>query len=995
MRTSDSQRDPFWNARAKAAMLGAFNPAQLLNPTSEIDLPALKQLATECDEVCLDGLTSWILKPEIRFNVLQDAERDDLLELIADTLPAPEDRFGQMLQHLLRYGSTLKLLPMGDLGLLRSALQFIGPALDPVSVRTATQHIDLLLSRQDVEQAEQILLPRKLIGRKTELQKMQRYLRAPMGVAAEHIFWVTGVGGSGKSALLAELARKLRGKRWSGTPVLQIDFDRPAFYRGTLTSLMMELSRQLEMHFPHMEPALAAYRRAARLSVSDSEILKSVSFESINVREHEASSAWQQEMRQHLPISRKLVLFLDTAEEVGQSSNFDLAGLRRWLRQLRAREGLLDLRVVVSGRAFHSDQLALIPSRHRLELGDLAPADASMLLQSLLERKNARGDFPLAQLVNMIGGNPLSIKILAEHLIDGGESAANELLGDRTNFDRRFAQSFLYKRILGRLRTEEQDLVKVAHPGLVLRRVTPDLIRQVLAAPCGIGELDHARSRSLFRQLSGQVWLVQSTTNPDVVIHRRDLRRLMLQSMTVQDTARALEIHREAAEYYKRLRDPFMTPEEQAIEGLYHALFVPDTEFPTDDVLDTFARTLGEDLDTLPIRARAHVKLQLQRDLYKAEQQSLPAADLKLYRSMQRRKSLVLEGNSTPIAYNPAAPRQTTTGVDRRVLVSDLHAAFESGDLRTVARNSTHAVSAFADSLIRGHPEKNQADFTESAIWRAAMASMGHGTFVAALLETLPRVANRMSDHASIGASADALSVADAYNMLFRLHGADCPSSFSSSTVYRSLRLRTTQSLRRLQLLEEPQDTVVEIPVRLLRDLSVYHAALFEAKPRHDNIALDRSGEGDLNRLRMLRESNLGVTLSDLDQSSKRESTLTIYDAGNITPLFKDILIGRLPEVYVLVRVVARDCPLDVLVEFAAQAAQDRLWPVELGPNALRINLPEDRERWSATLIATVDRFGLLRSFVDWLEDRGRLKGRQQMLVGAVRTYELRLRQFI
>lgn len=988
--------DSLWRARAKAATLGAFDPTQLLNPASESDLNSLERLAADCDEVVRGPQTRWILKPEIRSRVLRDAGRDELLNLITDTHPASGDQLGRVLQNILRDGATATRLPVGDLGVLRTAFQFVSPALNTSDMREAAQQVDLLLSRQDAEQAERVLLPRQLVGRRAELAKMQRFMRSPPGVAAEHTLWITGVGGSGKSALLAEFARVLRGKAWRGTPVLQIDFDRPAFYRGTLTTLMMEVSRQLEMHFPQMEPALSAYRRAARLGATDTEFLKSSSFEASNVSMHEAASAWKQAMRQHLPIQSRLVLVLDTAEEVGQSSDFDLAGLRRWLRQLRTREGFPELRVILSGRAFHADELSLVPRRHRLELGDLTPPDAVKLLQSLLERRNVESNFPLAELVDMLGGNPLSMKILAEHLAEGGKRAARELLDDRTGFDRRFAQSFLYKRILGRLRTEDQDLVKVAHPGLVLRRVTPHLIQYVLAAPCEIGSVDEARSRALFRQLSGQVWLVQSTANPDIVIHRRDLRRLMLQAMTAEDTVRALAIHRAAAEYYRQERDPFMTREEQRIEGLYHALFAPDARFPDGDLLDSFARTLGEDLETVPLRARSHVKLQLRRELTAAEQLVLSDDDLKLYHSVQQRKSLKLTGESAPLAYARPAPPQATAEVDTRVLVSDLQAAFESGDLRVVARSAPSTVRVFADSLLRDDMSKIEADLTESVIWRAAVASMGQESFVSALQETLPAVAGRDWNFITIGTSRVALSASDAYRMLFRLHGADCPPPFSDSTQYRrSSRVTATQSLRRFQLLDEPKDNFVEIPLRLLRDLAANHAAFFRTGPRSNKISLDKSAERDLLELHRLREAKRRVTLSDLDQSSKRESTIAIYDAGELPSEAKDLLVGRLPEIYVLVRIAARVCPSDVLVEFAAQAAQDSLWPIELAPEALRANLDDDRERWTATLVAIVDRFGLLRRFVDWLEDRGRLKGRQQLLVRTVRDYELRLRQFL
>lgn len=990
----DQQRDGAWRARGVAATLGEFDPSQLLDLANEEDLASLEQLATECDEIGRDGNTRWILKPAVRTRVFGEVARGDLLDLIRETRPAGGDELGRLLQDILRDGApNVNSLP-ADLGLLRTALRFVAPALGTLAADEAERQVDLQLSRQDVDQAVRVLLPRQLVGRNVELGKLRRYVAARPGVSAEDILWVTGVGGSGKSALLAELARTLRGDDWNGTPVLQVDFDRPAFYRGTLTTLMMELSRQLELHFPHMKPALSSYRRAARSGASATVSQKFSNFEAVQGREHQASSAWQREMREHLPIKNRLVLIFDTAEEVGLSSDFDLEGLRSWLRQLRTREGLPNLRVVLSGRAFSADQLALVPSSQQLPLVDLDLADAVALLQLLLESKNVSHDFPLADLVDMLGGNPLSLKILANYLAEGDEHTARDLLADRSGFDKRFAQSFLYKRILGRLRTEDQELVKLAHPGLLLRRVTPFLIQHVLAVPCDLGDLDAVRSRTLFQRLAGQVWLVQGTANPDVVFHRRDLRRLMLQAMSAEDMMRALAIHCAAADYYGQDRDPFMTREEQAVEKVYHSLFAPEASIPELDMLEAVARTLGEDLDTVPLLVRSRIKLALGRELSAAEELAMPAGDLALYRSLQSRKALKVKGQiGAGVPYS--APRLAGAD-DSRLRESELHAAFESGYLRVVARAAPATVAAFAQSLmLRGDRVDLQSDLTESTVWRAALSSMGRKDFVAALLKTLPDLGTRSWEVLIDGRSHSPLTAGDVYRMLFRLHGADCPADARNATWYRSSRISQTQDLRQFQLVGETAGSMVEIPVRLLRDLAADYATFFATETLQDVLSPDRTAWADLERQRDLRDHNAPMTLSALDQLGNRDGALLLRLGMALPPQAKVLLIGRLPEVHVLVRVAARACKANVLLDFAAEAARDRLWPVELGPSQLRHTLEIDRERWTATLITVVDRFGLLRGFVDWLEDRGRLKGRSLMLVRTVRDYELRLRQFI
>lgn len=997
------------HVRAQVATLGAFDPSELLNPGDENHLIALQKLAPECDEVFEGGRALWMLRPDVRARTLHDLSREDLPRLLDTVQPAADDRFGQLLRAVLRKQAVeSSSISIAELGMLRTALQLAGPALD---TNDAARQVDLLLSRRGAEQATRVLLPRQLIGRDRELRKLRRFVAEDAGLIAENILWVTGAGGSGKSALLARFASSLRGTDWRGTPVLHIDFDRPAF-RGTLASLMMELSRQLELFFPEMQPALSNFRRAMRSQ--DASPSEPSGFDQTQRREHHSSSTWRVCMKDHLPIKCELVLILDTAEELGVSSQFaaeevglsnqfDLGSLRRWLRHLRVREGLPKLKVVLSGRAFEDDQIALVPRSHRIELGDLQHSSAIALLASLLESKGAAEPLPLPQLVDMLGGNPLLLKILAAYLAEGGAQAAEELLSDRKDFDKRFAQSFLYKRILGRLRTDDRDLVRVAHPGLVLRRVTPELIQHVLARPCGLGNIGSLRARELFDRLAGQVWLVQGTTNPKVVVHRRDLRRLMLQVMTAEDEETALAIHWAAAEYYLRGLDPTLTPEEQRLEGLYHQLFTPGAKRPDPGILDAFARTLGEDLDSMPLALRAGIKLELGRKLSQAELTTLTESEQELYRSSEERKEVQRSGvsaQSGPAPPTLAAVTPFPAG-DSRVGLSQLHAAFEAGDLVPPIRIAKLAAEQFARSIVNGEIEESYSDFTESAVWRAALATLRQvpDLFIGSLLEDLATVqdmgtySQRLWNRQIIGASRGRLSVGEAYRMLFRLHGADCPEPPDARAAYYP---QTTvfgfQDLRRFQLRDKEPGEYAQIPVRLLRDLSSEYRSFFADSSVRDLLYVDKTY---LEAQERLLAKDGSVTLHDLIQLDSNQGSVTIRDTERIPRGGKDILLGRLPEIYPLVRAAARAASMDSLLAFASEAGKHPLWPVELAMPRLKEALATEREQWTATLIACVDRFGMLRRFVDFLKDRNRLSRHEKLLLMIVHNYELRLRHFI
>ena len=979
-------------ARAQAATLGAFNPSRLLNPGKKSHLDALQKLAHDCAEVMEDGKALWLLNPDVRAQTLRDLASDELSIALNSVRPARGDRLGQLLHEVL-HGTKIESgkFQMQELGVLRTALHFASSVRD---TKESVREIDRLLSRRDVEQATQALLPSRLVGRNAQLTKLRDFVHGDAGVAAEQIMWITGAGGSGKSALLAKFADAMRA---ANVPVIQIDFDRPAMYSGSLTTLMMEVSRQMEVCFPEMEAALSNYRRKIR--TAESVQTDPGGYEQVQLKEQRRTSVWQACMAGCLPIDREVVLILDTAEEVGLSSEFDIEGLRRWLRLLRTQDGLPKLRTVLSGRAFEADELALVPDDRKIELRDLAPGGAVSLLRMFLERKKVTGDIPLDDLVEMLGGNPLMLKILAEYVAEGGRDCATDLLADRQEFDRQFAQAFLYKRILGRIRTHEEDLVKLAHPGLILRRVTPHLIQHVLAGPCGLGDIGDARARELFQRLAGQVWLVQRTTNPDVVVHRRDLRRLMLQAMTAKDESTALQIHTAAANYYLEGKDPLLTPQEQQLEGMYHQLFIPGAQPPDPERLEAFARTIGEDLDSAPLPVRARIKLDLRRKLTAAEEQVLSANEQALYQSNLDRKALRTKGVAT--RENLFSPGSRILQLDdARVAVAELHAAFEQGALDMLAPGTTAAIQEFAGAIAQGNAKYFGEDFTQSAAWRCAIATLRHrdDPLVPALLATMTDLRNpQVWDRPVIGSPSRALSPANAYQMLFRLHGADLP---QSTEPWRfgdpSSRVFLTQELRNFQLRDKrPVETPV-VSTRLLRDLSEEFRKYFSGQGEQP-IQLDKEAAMDLAAQYDLEGKDGPVRLNALDHLGGRNGGVLILDMENMDREAKDIFIGPLPEIYPLVRAAARACKPESLLAFAADAGKEHaLWPIELSRNHLKPALASQREQWTATLITIADRFGLLRRFIDWLEDRNpRLSRRHKHLLQTVRDYELRLRQFI
>lgn len=968
---------------AKAAILGAFSPLKLLDLADPVQLAALKVLANDCIEVSHGDQPQWQLTPDARSRtLLRLRDTDRLMQEASAANPASTDRIGHFLKKILAGENIARhRVHDRDLGPLRTALQFAKPVVDRAE---DANWLDGQVAKKDAEEAVRTLLPKRLIGRSRQLARLRKFVFENTGLADDFVFWLTGVGGVGKSALLAQLVKSLRGTNWNGVPVLTIDFDRPAFYQGRLAAIFLEIARQLELFRPDMGPALSRFRDAVRKNESSSSGDK---FHDRATATIALLSAWKECLRDHLPLQGEVVIIFDTLEEVATSSNLSLHELTSCLHRLKA-AGVPKLRPIFSGRAFHPEFSRGLPVHSLLALEDLGPAAALTLLQRMLVETTAFSEEALKQLVSMLGGNPLMLKILAVHLRAGGEAAATELLNDRSVFDKQFAQTFLYRRLLGRIRTDDPDLVKVAHPGLILRRVTPDLIQKVLAVPCGLKDVNSARANALFEKLSQQVWLVQSAGD-NAVLHRKDLRRLMLQSMSALDAETAQEVHVRAVAYYSEYLDPVLTHEQQRIEYYYHRLFTPAAELPPQDALSAFVRALGEDIETLPERWRASVKVGTKQKLADAESKALPAAEASRYAGDEEERTISARGYSAQV--NQAAIADNFGVLDAETLAVRMQNAYESGDLNLVSSNARRLVAAFGDAAVQ---ERKRLDFTDSVYWRTAIASLRQPTgFLDALDASFVRTkAGNQLQRMLPSASKSEMTLAAGYFMLYRLHDRSPPDPIDPFMQHGSL-IDRVSDLRYWQLggLENPQQQGFEIRLRLLCDLSD-GIQLVTGNSMGAVIFLDRAAIQEANKRGAMPDHVRGrVSLHDLISIRPLDGCVLIKDGATVSSREQALLKGLTPEVYPLVRAAARKCAASVLLDFADGMSSHRFWPADLERKELSARLKEDRESWTSTLIEVVDRTGELTKLVNHLIERGR---GVRTLTQAVRDYDSRIRQF-
>jgi hypothetical protein len=271
-------------------------------------------------------------------------------------------------------------------------------------------------------------------------------------------------------------------------------------------------------------------------------------------------------------------------------------------------------------------------------LGDLSPEASREFLQS----QGIANPELIEELVEVVGGNPLSLRLIAKVLQAGAldlqslreettwrPSLGNWLFGKRVP-PRTVLQGVLLNRILGHI--HDLEVRRLAHPGLLLRRITPDIIRNVLAEPCGLEGADPLR---LFEELRREASLVLedvASTDGPAVRHRTEVRRVMLRLMKADEEKReqAERIHRNAIQYYSGRSDAVARE-----ETLYHQLMLnepprpdgPISDIPTEEAVEAgYAmvpevdprpawRALARSIDELPLASRPYLDARLHLDL--------------------------------------------------------------------------------------------------------------------------------------------------------------------------------------------------------------------------------------------------------------------------------------------------------------------------------------------------------------------------------------------
>jgi hypothetical protein len=594
--------------REAAAVLAAIAEPHRLRPVGQ---PWNPGEATDilCDDLILSTASKfpgWVmLAPDVRRMTLKDLVASGRIE---QALAAnPQERTGPLqkqLEHYLHRDPTpLEQQSLEQLDETHQVVLWLGdvveglPTADQVQARAA--YLRLLAPFESIA-GDEIFR-----GRRSELDQLRSYIgvvkpttlkRKLQDFATQWIrperrpaLSISGPGGVGKSALVARfMLEHTRLAEEDRVPFAYLDFDRPDLDVGDPVGLCAELVRQLDIQFAGRFGGLLSFVeqfRTGDLDSPDNELTRarSILADLLGMIESQLGP-------------RPYVVVLDTFEEVQYRGEARAHPLWELLTALQTSSPFL--RVVLSGRAPVQSLRLADRDPYHLVVSDLDSEAAAAFL-----RAQGISDSALAQqLVRTFGGVPLTLKLVASLVVKNQEElSALRPLGRRGTLLRSVTdeviQGQLYDRILDHIRNDQ--VRRLAHPGLVLRRISPEVILNVLNDPCELGLTTIDEAGELFKELQRETSLVSLDPADESLVHRADLRRMMLKLLIATEPGRVASIRRAAVAWYAG-----QTGRRAKAEELYHRLYlgeqVEEADFADGEIRSSIQASVVE----LPVDAQ-------------------------------------------------------------------------------------------------------------------------------------------------------------------------------------------------------------------------------------------------------------------------------------------------------------------------------------------------------------------------------------------------------
>ena len=149
-----------------------------------------------------------------------------------------------------------------------------------------------------------------------------------------------------------------------------------------------------------------------------------------------------------------------------------------------------------------------------------------------LNMKDQERDSIAEEIINMVGLNPMSLRLALTIVKDQGLDKLKKV-ETKTLFFIKLREEVIQARLYGRIlaHVHDEEVKKLAYPGLIVRRMNPEIILSVLSGPCKLNITSMQQAEELFTKLSDEASLMSQEEYGNALVHRSDVRKLMFEDL--------------------------------------------------------------------------------------------------------------------------------------------------------------------------------------------------------------------------------------------------------------------------------------------------------------------------------------------------------------------------------------------------------------------------------------------------------------------------------
>ena len=559
--SSHSDLTPWLRA---AAVLACFHPLLLRAEAGARPLPrSLRDAIIAQSDPMQSPPGQRALPLPLRRRLLGDLRaRDAMIAQLAANAPVPDLPVQNGFAAILAGPAAVEAaIARQDLALLTGiveALPWVDGILDALPLR---EDLLAVIARARLTRPLVDLVGTHFAGRQDVLQDMHRQVADP--AAASKVLFLYGPGGVGKSTVLAKFALDLAASG-SADMIVYLNFDRPSLRveepLTVLREIVVQLSAQLRRDdLKDLAQSIDAYilRFAANRNALETASDGGGGWDSMMGTVAGAINA--------LPDNGPILVLVDTFERAqrhGASLVHEFWRMMTTLGRLTER-----LRFFAAGRV---DAFGIF--ENRIRLGGLSRSAVAAMLTDIC---GAALPAPVVdEVMKLTGGKPLTVRLAGLLIRRTGLAALSDphiLAETLLRAQSEQAEAVLYNRLLGQI--QDPELRAIARPGLLLRRITPGLIAQVLAPACNL-TLKPGEENALFDRYAREVDLVEpgmAEWGEPMLTHRADVRIEILPELRDGDPVLLGAIDQAAIAYFAGKTGPMARAEE-----IYHRLWTDE-----------------------------------------------------------------------------------------------------------------------------------------------------------------------------------------------------------------------------------------------------------------------------------------------------------------------------------------------------------------------------------------------------------------------------------